>query len=122
MLRLEYPISQYLLSVYNDYSAAPPSPERLQRFYAAVGEFDDALRASGGWLLAGGLAEPTKASVVSAKDGQTLTTEGPYLETREHVGGFWVIEATDRDTAMEWAGKGSAACGAPIEVRPIQGG
>jgi hypothetical protein len=109
-------MAQYLLSVHNDYTAAPPTPERMQGFYDAVGRFNEELKASGAWVFAGGLDEPSTAAVVSFKDGARTDAGGPYQEGAVQLGGFWVIEASEMDAALA-----SEACGAPIEVRPFQG-
>jgi hypothetical protein len=114
-------MAQYLLSVHNDYTAAPPTPERMQGFYDAVGRFNEELKASGAWVFAGGLDEPSTAAVVSFKDGARTDAGGPYQEGAVQLGGFWVIEASEMDAAMSWAALASEACGAPIEVRPFQG-
>jgi hypothetical protein len=71
-------------------------------------------------VFAGGLHPPSTATVVRAQDGKVVTTDGPYTETKEQMGGFWVIKAADLDGALDWAAKGAAACGAPVEVRPFQ--
>jgi hypothetical protein len=71
-------------------------------------------------VFAGGLEPASTATVVTARDGGTLTTDGPFAEGKEHIGGFWVIEVADREAAHDWAARGSAACLAPVEVRPFQ--
>jgi hypothetical protein len=77
---------------------------------------------SGAWVFAGGLHPATSATVVRVQDGEVLTTDGPFAETKEHIGGFYIIEAADLDAALDWAGRASAACEAPVEVRPCEGG
>ena len=71
-------------------------------------------------MFAGGLHPPTTATVVTATDGEPLITDGPFAESKEHLGGFWIINADDLDTALDWARRGSAACMEPVEVRPFQ--
>ena len=71
-------------------------------------------------MFAGGLHPPATATVVRAQGGQVVTTDGPFAETKEQLGGFWIITVVDLNAALEWAAKGSAACGAPVEVRPFQ--
>ncbi len=71
-------------------------------------------------MFAGGLHPASTATVVRVQDGEVVTTDGPFLETKEHLGGFWVIEAADLDAALDWAAKATVACQAPIEVRPFQ--
>jgi hypothetical protein len=114
-------MKQYLLSVQLvDDGTPPPPPEEMQPIYEATAAFNSTLRRSGAWVFAGGLHPPSTATVVRAADGETLITDGPFAESKEYIGGFWVIKADDLDAALEWAAKGSAACGSPVEVRPFQ--
>ena len=76
---------------------------------------------AGAWVFAAGLQPASSATVVRSSGGEVSMTDGPYAETKEQMGGFWVIEAPDLDAALAWAGKAAAACGEPIEVRPAQG-
>lgn len=115
---------EYLLSVYGDeaeFAAMEAQPEVVQQMYADVGKFNQRLRDAGAWVFAGGLHPSTTATVVrSQKDGDVLTTDGPYIESKEKLGGFWIIKASDLDAALSWARDGSAACQGPVEVRPFQ--
>ena len=113
-------MKQYLLSVHMNDAAATPSQEEMVAMYEAVGVFNAELQAAGNWVFAGGLYPPSSATVVHARNGEVVTTDGPYAESKEQLGGFWVIEASDLDAALAWAGKASSACGAPVEVRPFQ--
>jgi hypothetical protein len=113
-------MTQYLLSVYPYGLEAPPADDQMQQSYQNVSLFNEELKKAGAWVFAGGLEEPTTATVVRAQGGQVVTTDGPFAETKEHLGGFWIIEAPDLDAALDWAGKGTVACGAPVEVRPLQ--
>jgi hypothetical protein len=113
-------MKQYLLAVHTDYDQPRPPDEDLQEAYKAVGDFNAELRSSGAWVFAGGLHPPSTATVVRTQAGKVITTDGPYSETKEQLGGFWVIKAPDLDSALGWAAKGSAACGDPVEVRPFQ--
>jgi len=114
-------MTQYLLSVHgNEESEAAVTPEAMQRMYKQVDIFNGEAKAAGIWVFAGGLHPAATATVVRSTDGNVVTTDGPYLETREHIGGFWVIEVADLDAALEWAAKGSAACEGAVEVRPFQ--
>jgi len=114
-------MTQYLLSVHgSDESNAAVAPEAMQRMFKQVGEFNTELQASGSWVFAGGLHSASTATVVRSTDGQVVTTDGPYLETKEHIGGFWIIDVADLDAALSWAAKGSAACEGAVEVRPFQ--
>jgi hypothetical protein len=88
--------------------------------FARVGVFNEKLKAQGAWVFAGGLHAPSTATVVRNQDGDTLTTDGPYAETKEQLGGFWIVRAPDLDAALQLAAEGSLACGAPVEVRPFQ--
>lgn len=114
-------MTQYLIAVYGDEAAlAEIPPEDMQRAYQQVDTFNDELKASGAWVFAGGLHPSSTATVVRSTDGQVVTTDGPFPETKEQLGGFWIIEAADLDAALAWASKGSQACMAPVEVRPFQ--
>ena len=113
---------QYLLSVWHDedYVVDFSTPEAQDRV-AQVAAFNDELQRSGAWVFAAGLHPASSATVVRSSGGDVSMTDGPYAETKEQMGGFWVIDATDLDAALEWAGKAAAACGGPVEVRPAQG-
>ena len=111
---------QYLLSVHMVEGEAAPADAEMQRAYAAVDAFNAELQSAGAWVFAGGLYPPDTATVVRGQGGQVITTDGPFPEAKEQLGGVWVIEAADLDAALAWAGKGSAACGRPVEVRPFQ--
>jgi hypothetical protein len=112
-------MKQYLLAVYSAEGTDAP-PEEMQRAYQAVDAFNSEVQAAGVWVFAGGLHPSSTSTVVRAQGGQVITTDGPYAETKEQIGGFWVIKAADLDAALDWAAKGSAACGWPVEVRPFQ--
>ena len=107
---------QYLLSVYQP-DGGVPDAETMARITADVRRFNEELRENGSWVFAGGLHAPDSATVVRA-DG--MITDGPYLEGKEHIGGFWVITAPDLDEALAWGRKAAAATTLPIEVRPFQ--
>jgi hypothetical protein len=113
-------MTQYLLSVYMIDGASAPSDEETQQAYKDVDAFNAELQASGNWVFAGGLHPADTATVLQVKDGEVVTTDGPFAETKEQLGGFWVIEAADLDAALAWAAKATVACRAPIEVRPFQ--
>jgi hypothetical protein len=114
-------MKQYLLAVYSAEGGPDVlSEEEVQRAYRAVDDFNSEVQAAGAWVFAGGLHPSSTATVVRAQGGQVITTDGPYAETKEQIGGFWVIKAADLDAALDWAARGSAACGWPIEVRPFQ--
>ena len=114
-------MKQYLLAVYSAEDAADVmSEEEIQRSYRAVDAFNSEVQAAGIWVFAGGLHPSSTSTVVRAQGGQVITTDGPYAETKEQIGGFWVIKAADLDEALEIAGRGSEACRQPVEVRPYQ--
>lgn len=115
-------MTEYMLAVHDDGSgdAATMSPEDMQAVYRAVEEYNAELRAADAWVFAGGLQPPTSATTVRVQDGDVLITDGPFAETKEHLGGFWVIKAADLDAALDWAKRASVACGGPVEVRPFQ--
>ncbi len=115
-------MSQYLLSVWHDdsYEVDFESPD-AQRMFAQVDAFNDKIQESGVWVFGGGLHPASSATVIRSSDGDVSMTDGPYAESKEQMGGFWVIEAPDLDAALEWARQGAAACEGPVEVRPFHG-
>jgi hypothetical protein len=113
-------MKQYMLSVHSVEGSAPPPPETVQKMFQDVEVFNDELRSAGAWVFAGGLHPPGTATVVRVTGGDTLITDGPFAEGKEHLGGFWVIKAADLDAALGWAVKATQACAAPVEVRPFQ--
>jgi hypothetical protein len=113
-------MTQYLLSVYMTGDEAEMSEDEMQKVYAQVDVFNEEVKTAGAWVFAGGLHPATSATVVHAKDGDVITTDGPFAETKEQLGGFWIIEAADLDAALAWAARGSAACMGAVEVRPFQ--
>jgi hypothetical protein len=113
-------MKQYLLAVHTTEGEPVPSGEEMQQVYKQVDPFNAELMSAGAWVFAGGLHPPASATVVRLRDGTVVTTDGPYAETKEQLGGFWIIEASDLDAALEWAAKGAAACDGPVEVRPFQ--
>ncbi|MDT0262415.1 YciI family protein [Jatrophihabitans lederbergiae] len=113
-------MTQYLMSVHMVEGEEPPAPEVMQRMYADVEAFNAQLRADGNWVFAGGLHEPETATVVRTEGGRVTTTDGPFAESKEQIGGFWVVTAPDLDAALALAAKASTACRGPVEVRPFQ--
>ena len=113
-------MTMYLLSIYQP-DGDPPPPDVLARVMADIDVINRELRATGSWVFAGGLHPPTTATVVRVRDSDVLMTDGPFVEGKEHIGGFWVINASDLDAALQWAGKAARVLTLPIEVRPFQG-
>ena len=105
---------QYLVSVIDDQTGSATSAEM-----AAVDAFNDRLEADGHWVFAGGLGEPTTATVIDNRNGEAVLTDGPFLESKEYLAGFWVIEAPDLDAALKLAAEGSKSCNRKVEVRPF---
>jgi hypothetical protein len=116
-------MTQYLLSVWSkdETIEAYPDSDQTQTAYAQVDAFNNELQAAGAWVFGGGLQPSASATVVNATGTGLSMTDGPFAESKEQIGGFWIIEAPDFDTAVDWARKGSAACMSPVEIRPFQG-
>ena len=115
-------MAEYLLSVWHeDTYEVDFSGDEIQRVVAQVDKFNEELQKSGSWVFAGGLHPASSATVVRATDGEVSMTDGPFAESKEQMGGFWVINVPDLDTALEWARKATVACEGPVEVRPFQG-
>jgi hypothetical protein len=107
-------MAQYLMSVLHD-STETASAEEM----AAIDAFNEQMRADGHWVFAGGLAAPSMATVVDARAGEAVFTDGPYLESKEYLAGFWIIEAPHLDVARRLAARGSKSCNRRIELRPF---
>jgi len=105
---------QYLVSVIHD-DAGLATPEED----AAIDVFNERLQAGGHWVFAGGLAAPDTATVIDNRGEEAIVTDGPYLESKEYLAGFWIIEAPDLDVALELATDGSKKCNRKVEVRPF---
>jgi hypothetical protein len=105
---------QYLVSVIDD-TAGLATPDED----AAIDRFNDRLKAENHWVFAGGLAAPSSATVIDNRGGEAIFTDGPFLESKEYLAGFWIIEAADLDVALKLATEGSKACNRKIEVRPF---
>ncbi len=107
-------MAQYLISVLTDSTELATAEEM-----AAIDVFNEQLTAEGHWVFAGGLASPDSATVIDGRDGEPVFTDGPYLESKEYVVGFWIIEAADLDVALRLAAQGSKACNRRVELRPF---
>jgi hypothetical protein len=114
-------MTQYMLSVHSVDGQSPPpmTPEDVARVMKDVGALEDEMKTTGTWLFGGRLHEAGTATVVRADDGEVLTTDGPFVEAKEHLAGFYLIEAPDLDAALQWARRVSSTVGAAIEVRPL---
>ncbi|HEY0807721.1 MAG TPA: YciI family protein [Pseudonocardiaceae bacterium] len=110
----------YLLSVHGVTGEEMPPPETVRQMFDDVAALNDELRAAEAWVFGGGLYPPESATVVRVDGGDVVMTDGPFAETKEHLGGFWVIRADDVDAALAWAVKASVACQKPVEVRPME--
>jgi hypothetical protein len=113
-------MKQYMLGVAMVEGAPSPPPEEAQQAYQRVDRLNAELQSAGAWVFAGGLLPASSATVVRADGDDIVVTDGPFTESKEHIGGFWVIQVEDLDVAMSWAAKATRACGAPVEVRPFQ--
>jgi hypothetical protein len=113
-------MNSYLLSIYQPDGPVPP-PEVLNQVMHDVGVWQQELKAAGAWVFTAGLQAAGGAAVVRLRDGDVLTTDGPYAEGKEHVGGFTVISAPDLGSALEWARKLTRATTLPTEVRQLNG-
>ena len=105
---------QYLVSVIND-TTDLATPEEM----SAINAFNDRITAEGHWVFAGGLGSPSSATVIDNRGAEVLFTDGPFLESKEFIVGFWIIEAADLDEALKIAADGSKACNRKVEVRPF---
>lgn len=108
---------QFLISVIDD-TTGSATPEEM----ASIDAFNERLVADGHWVFAGGLSAPADAVVIDDRDGAALFSDGPFVETKEYVAGFWIIEAADLATARELAAAGSRHCNRRVELRPLLGG
>jgi hypothetical protein len=112
---------QYLLSAHTVEGQARESmsEEEMKQMMRGVGALEDELKAAGAWVFGGRLHEPDTATVVRVSDGEVMTTDGPFAESKEHLGGFYIIEAEDLDAALSWASKTADCVRTAIEVRPF---
>ena len=115
-------MTQYLLSVHSVQGEArePMTEEEMRQFMERVGVLEEEMKSAGAWLFGGALHDPDTATVVRMSGGEVVATDGPFVESKEHLGGFYVIEAKDLDAALAWASKAAAAVRKPIEVRPFR--
>src|SRR5689334_24944511 len=111
-------MKRYLLSVYQPDGPAPP--ELLETVMRDLADFNRDLRSAGAWVFTAGLHPPSTATVLRVDRGEVILTDGPYVEGKEHLGGFTIVAAPDLDAALEWGAKLARATTLPIEVRPLQ--
>lgn len=105
---------QFLISVL-DTDTGPATSSEM----AAIDAFDKRMQAEGSWVFAGGLGAPSTATVIDNRGAETLVTDGPFVESKEYMAGFWIIEAPDLDAALGLATEGSKHCNRRVEVRPF---
>jgi hypothetical protein len=112
-------MTDYLLSI-NQPDGPPPPAETLKKIMADVTAVQIELKAAGAWVFSAGLHPPSTATVIRVQDGESIMTDGPFVEGKEHIGGFVIVAAPDLDSALEWGRKLARATTLPIEVRPLQ--
>ena len=112
-------MTQYLLTIYQP-DGGPPPPEIMAPVIRDLHALNEEMKTAGAWVFSRGLHDASTATVVRVREGEVIMTDGPYVESKEHVGGFWIVEAPDLDAALGWAGKAARATTLPIEVRPFQ--
>jgi hypothetical protein len=113
-------MTQYMLSVIHDPNQQMPEGDDLMQLFADVEAVNQDIRKNGQWVFGGGLEHPNSATVVDNTGTKVSITDGPYVETKEMLGGFWVVELPDLDAALQLAERASKACRGPVEVRPFQ--
>jgi hypothetical protein len=115
-------MARYLLSTYSVEGevAAPMSDDDMQQFMTRIGALEEEMRSAGAWVFSARLHDADTATVVRSQGGEVVTTDGPFAEAKEHLGGFYVVEADDLDAALEWGSKTSECIGRPIEVWPFR--
>jgi hypothetical protein len=113
-------MKQYMLSVWSTEGDPTPSDEEMAKMYRDVDAFNADLKSSGAWVFAAGLHSVDSSTVVRSRGGQVTTLDGPFAESKEQLGGFWIVKAADLDAALALAARGAEACGGPVEVRPLQ--
>jgi hypothetical protein len=113
-------MKQYLMSVHYVDGQPQPADDVMQQMYADVSAFNARLQAEGSWVFGGGLFPPDVATVVRTAGGEVVTTDGPFAESKEQIGGFWIVKAEDLDAVLRLATDASIACQGPVEVRPFQ--
>jgi hypothetical protein len=116
-------MAHYLLSVHTvagEVREQPMTEEEMAQSFKRLGALEEEMKSARAWVFSGRLNEPDTATVVRMSGGEVLTTDGPFMESKEHLGGFYIIEAEDLDAALGWASKVTAVIAAPIEVWPFR--
>ncbi len=113
-------MTQYMMSVYMVEGGQELAPEAIQKAYRDVDILNKKMQDSGVWVFAGGLHPANTATGVRETSGNVLTSDGPFAESKEQLGGFWIIDVANLDAALTWASEATVACQAPVEVRPFQ--
>jgi hypothetical protein len=113
-------MNQYLLSICYPAGSTQPPAAVLDGIMKDVRRVNQEMQAAGAWVFAAGLRDPDTATVIRAQDGEALVTDGPFIESKEHIGGICIVNASDLDAALKWAEKLSRATTVPVEVRPLQ--
>ena len=116
-------MAQYLLALHTGVGEVgdPMTDEEMHQSWAQIQVLNEELKSAGAWVFGGRLHDPGTATVVRMSGSEVVTTDGPFVESKEHLGGFYIIEAEDLDAALDWASKVTDAIDAPIEVRPFAG-
>jgi hypothetical protein len=116
-------MTHYLLSVHSVEGEVrePMTEEEMAQSHKQLGVLEQELRSTGAWVVSGRLHDPSTATVVRSAGGEVVTTDGPFVESKEHLGGFYIIQAEDLDAALGWASRVTSAIKVPIEVRPFAG-
>jgi len=115
-------MKQYMLSVCYPAGGTKPPPDALQKIMSNVVAVQKEMQAAGAWIFSGGLTPPSSATVLRHQDGEVITTDGPFIESKEQIGGITILKAADLDAALAWGRKLAQAIGTPIEVRPFAEG
>ena len=113
-------MTQYMISVWHTPDEVFPEGDEMQAVFQAVDAFNQEITAAGQWVFGGGLEAPDTATCVDNRTGDAIVTDGPFAESKEQIGGFWIVELPDLDAALEMAKRASAACRGKVEVRPFQ--
>jgi hypothetical protein len=112
-------MTQYMITIYQP-DGDPPPPEFLEAVGRELHALNQDIKSAGAWVFSRALHPPSTATVVRVRDRDLVVTDGPYVEGKEHVGGFWIVDAPDLDAALGWARRAARATTLPIEVRPFQ--